>query len=67
MSVNKSVTVPVGSSFLSVTLQASQIALACVGAQFLTQRSRNPARREGSLVVVRDIAGAGFEPATFGL
>jgi hypothetical protein len=22
---------------------------------------------EGSLVVVRDIAGAGFEPATFGL
>jgi len=23
--------------------------------------------KEGSLVVVRDIAGAGFEPATFGL
>src|SRR5215207_6357499 len=37
MSVNKSVTVPVGSGFLSVTLQASQIALACVGAQFPTQ------------------------------
>jgi hypothetical protein len=24
-------------------------------------------RKEGSEVVVRDIAGAGFEPATFGL
>ena len=23
--------------------------------------------KEGSLVIVRDIAGAGFEPATFGL